>query len=336
MSAAAPAVPRSPRFYALLSIGAALLTILLKGIAWKVTGSVGLLSDAAESLVNLVAAVVALWALTVAARPPDARHSFGYTKAEYFSSGVEGFLIIAAAVGIAVAAWERWQNPRPIEQAWIGVGVSAVASAINGTAAAILLSAGKRLRSITLRADGHHLLTDVWTSAGVILGIALVALTGWQRLDPLIAAAVAANIVWTGWKLVRETSLGLLDSSLPEDERRAVHNALAPFQDEGILFHAILRASPGAVVSSRCTCWCRGTGPCSRAMISARRSRRRCGGNCRARTRSRTSSRSRTRSPSKIRTSTARKGYVRGISASRSFASFARGLSSPNRAESPA
>ena len=245
MSAAAPAAPRSARFYAWLSIAAAVFTIGLKLTAWKVTGSVGMLSDAAESVVNLVAALIALWALTVAERPADARHAFGYTKAEYFSSGVEGFLIIGAAAGIAVAAWERWKNPQPIQDAWLGVGVSLAASAINGWAAAVLLSAGRRLRSITLTADGHHLLTDVWTSAGVILGIVLVALTGWQRLDPLIAAAVAVNIVWTGWRLVRETGLGLLDSALPEDERRAVTEALAPFQDEGILFHAILSRVAG-------------------------------------------------------------------------------------------
>jgi cation diffusion facilitator family transporter len=242
---AAPATPRSARFYAWLSIGAAILTIALKLTAWRLTGSVGMLSDAAESAVNFVAALVALWALTVAERPPDTRHAFGYTKAEYFSSGLEGFLIIAAAAGIVVAAWNRWREPRPIEAPWLGVGVSAAASAINGAVAAALLAAGKRLRSITLRADGHHLLTDVWTSAGVVVGIVLVALTGWHRLDPLIAVAVAVNIVWTGWKLVRETGLGLMDSSLPEDERRAVTDALAPFQEEGILFHAIFSRVAG-------------------------------------------------------------------------------------------
>ena len=239
MSAAAPANPRSPRFYAWLSIAAAILTIGLKLAAWRLTDSVGFLSDAAESVVNLVAALVALWALTLADRPPDSRHAFGYSKAEYFSSGVEGFLIIAAAAGIVVAAWDRWRTPRPIEAPWLGIGISVAASAINGSVAAVLLAAGRRLRSITLKADGHHLLTDVWTSAGVVVGVALVRLTGWQRLDPVIAVAVAVNIVWTGWKLIRETGLGLMDTSLPEDERRAVTDALAPFQEEGILFHAI-------------------------------------------------------------------------------------------------
>jgi cation diffusion facilitator family transporter len=236
---------RSRQFYARLSIGTAVATIGLKLAAWKLTGSVGLLSDAAESVVNLIAAFVALWALAVADRPPDTQHAFGYTKAEYFSSGVEGFLIIAAAIAIVVAAWERWQSPRPIEDAWLGVGVSALASLINGSVGFILLRAGRRLRSITLTADGRHLMTDVWTSAGVIVGIALVALTGWQRLDPLIAAAVALNIVWAGWRLVRETGLGLLDRGLPDDERRLVTEALAPFQEQGILFHAILSRVAG-------------------------------------------------------------------------------------------
>ena len=232
--------PRSPRFYAAVSIAAAVVTIGLKTAAWRVTGSVGLLSDAAESVVNLVAALLAFWVLTVAARPADERHTFGYSKAEYFSSGAEGFLILAAAAGIVWAAWERWRDPKPIADAWVGLTVSAAASIVNGAVAAMLFRAGERLRSITLRADAHHLLTDVWTSVGVIVGVALVALTGWQRLDPLIAAAVAVNIVWTGGKLVRETGLGLLDRALPEAERRAVTEAVAPFQEEqGILFHAI-------------------------------------------------------------------------------------------------
>jgi len=231
--------PRPARSYALLSIGAAIITILMKAAAWKLTGSVGLLSDAAESVVNLAAALIALWALTVAERPPSPTHDWGYSKAEYFSSGAEGFLILAAAAGIAVAAWERWRNPKPIADAWAGIAVAAAASAVNGAVAAVLFRAAARLRSITLRADAHHLMTDVWTSVGVIAGIVLVALTGWQRLDPLIAFAVAVNIVWTGWKLVRETSHGLLDTALPEEDRGRVTEALIPFQEEGILFHAL-------------------------------------------------------------------------------------------------
>ncbi len=235
----------SPRFYAGLSIAAAVVTIALKLAAWRLTGSVGLLSDAAESVVNLAAALIALWALTVAAKPADESHAFGYTKAEYFASGAEGFLILVAAVGIVIEAIRRWQNPQPIAAPWLGIAVSAVASAINGAVAVTLLRAGKRLRSITLRADGQHLLTDVWTSAGVIVGVTAVAATGWLRLDPLIAVAVAVNIVWTGWKLVRETGLGLLDTSLPEDERREVTRALAPFQEQGILFHAVWTRGAG-------------------------------------------------------------------------------------------
>jgi len=234
-----PAPGHPARFYAGLSIAAAVLTIGLKTVAWRLTGSVGFLSDAAESVVNLVAALIALWALTVAVRPPDPTHDFGYSKAEYFASGAEGFLILAAAAGIAIAAWERWQTPAPITDAWLGVAVSVAASAVNGAVAWTLLRAGKRLRSITLRADAHHLLTDVWTSVGVVAGIILVAATGWLRGDPLIAFAVAVNIVWTGWKLVRETGLALLDTALPEDERQSVTAALVPFQEQGILFHAI-------------------------------------------------------------------------------------------------
>ena len=214
-------------------------TIALKSAAWRLTGSVGFLSDAAESVVNLAAALIALWALTVAERPPSPTHDFGYSKAEYFASGAEGFLILAAAAGITIAAWERWRNPAPIRDPWTGIAVAAAASAVNGAVAAVLLRAGTRLRSITLRADAKHLLTDVWTSAGVVAGIVLVALTGWNRLDPLIAAAVAVNIVWTGWRLVRETGMGLLDTAVSESDRRRVAAALSPFQERGILFHAI-------------------------------------------------------------------------------------------------
>ena len=215
------------------------MTIALKTFAWRLTGSVGFLSDAAESVVNLAAALIALWALTVADRPPSPTHDFGYSKAEYFASGAEGFFILAAAAGIVIAAWDRWQKPAPITDPWIGIGVAAAASAVNGAVAVSLRRAGNRLRSITLRADAHHLMTDVWTSAGVVAGIALVALTGWSRLDPLIATAVAANIVRTGWKLVRETGMGLLDTAIPEVDRRRVTAALEPFQAQGILFHAI-------------------------------------------------------------------------------------------------
>jgi len=230
---------RSARSYAALSIATAVVTIVLKGVAWKLTGSVGLFSDAAESLVNLAAAVIAFWALSVAARPPDEGHPHGHSKAEYFASAAEGFLIFAAALWICVAAWGRLQSPQALEGVSIGVAISVAASVINGAVALVLLRAGKRLRSITLRADGQHLLTDVWTSAGVVVAVALVQLTGWLRLDPLIAIAVALNILWTGWKLVRESGLALIDAASPEEEQKLVAEVLSKFQEQGILFHAI-------------------------------------------------------------------------------------------------
>lgn len=229
----------SARFYTLLSIGAALLTIALKGGAYFLTGSVGLLSDAAESCVNLVAAIVATWAVTFAAKPPDEDHEFGHYKAEYFSSGVEGALILLAAGSIAIAAWERLLHPQPLEQIGIGLELSLVATAINGGLAWAMFRASKRLRSITLQADAHHLLTDVWTSVGVVLGLILVPLTGWLILDPIIAFIVAANIIWVGVRLLRETGLGLLDTALPIAERRVVTDILTAYEAQGIQFHAL-------------------------------------------------------------------------------------------------
>lgn len=230
---------RSARSYAALSIATAVATITLKIAAWKMTGSVGLLSDAAESVVNLVAAVIAFWALSVAARPPDEGHPHGHTKAEYFASAAEGFLIFAAAVWICVAAWGRLKAPQPLERVSMGLAVSLAATALNGAVAAILLAAGRRLHSITLRADGRHLLTDVWTSIGVVVALILVRWTGWLRLDPLIAIAVAINILWAGWRLIRESGLALIDAALPDDEQHHVAEALSSFQAKGILFHAI-------------------------------------------------------------------------------------------------
>jgi len=229
----------SARFYTLLSIAAAILTIALKAGAYFLTGSVGLLSDAAESCVNLVAAIVATWAVTFAAKPPDEEHEFGHYKAEYFSSGVEGALILVAAGSIAIAAWNRLLHPQPLEQISIGLGLSLIATAVNGVLAWAMLRASKRLRSITLRADAHHLFTDVWTSVGVVLGLILVPLTGWILLDPIIAFVVAANIIWTGVKLLRETGLGLLDTEMPVSERRIVTDVLANYDAQGIQFHAL-------------------------------------------------------------------------------------------------
>jgi cation diffusion facilitator family transporter len=192
-----------------------------------------------ESVVNLVAAIFAVWALTYAAKPPDEEHVFGHSKAEYFSSGFEGALILVAAVSIAIAAIPRLIHPEPLEQVSIGLLLSIIASAINGGVALILLKAGKRLHSITLRADAHHLLTDVWTSVGVVLGLLLVSVTGWLILDPLIAILVAINIVWTGVKLIQESSSALLDASIPLQERQMIDELLSAYDRQQVQFHAI-------------------------------------------------------------------------------------------------
>lgn len=230
---------RSARFYAFLSLGTAIVIIGLKFTAFWVTGSVGLLSDAVESIANLVAAGVALWALTLAARPPDVGHPFGHSKAEYFSSALEGILILVAAGGIAVTAGGRLFNPAPLEQIDVGLGFSLVATVINASVAWVLLQASRRLRSITLRADAYHLLTDVWTSIGVLLGIVVVKLTGWLILDPIIALLVAANIVWTGIQLIRETGSSLLDAALPDDVQETITLVLNDYRTQGVEFHAL-------------------------------------------------------------------------------------------------
>jgi cation diffusion facilitator family transporter len=225
--------------FAWLSIAAAVATMALKSVAWWLTGSVGLLSDALESGVNLGAAVMALVMLTVAARPPDEAHAYGYSKAEYFSSAFEGALIALAAVLIAWTAVERLLAPRPLAQVGMGLAVSVAASAINFGVARVLARAGREHRSIALEADAKHLMTDVWTSAGVVVGVAAVAATGWLRLDPAIALAVAAHILWEGYKLVRRSALGLLDSALPDADRQAIEAVLMAFRARGIGFHAV-------------------------------------------------------------------------------------------------
>jgi cation diffusion facilitator family transporter len=225
--------------YAWLSIAAALATIALKSLAWFLTGSVGLLSDAMESLVNLAAALMALSMLIVAARPADEEHPYGHSKAEYFASGVEGILILVAAVSIGVAAVGRLLYPRPLEMAGIGLVVSAFASLINLAVARILLHVGKKSNSITLEADAHHLMTDVWTSAAVIAGVGAVAVTGWLSLDPLVALVVAANIVRTGVHLMRRSVAGLMDTALPPQEREKLLQVFQKYQEQGIRFHAL-------------------------------------------------------------------------------------------------
>jgi cation diffusion facilitator family transporter len=237
--------PKSLKRYAWLSIAAALSTILLKGIAWRLTDSVGLLSDAIESFVNLAGAFMALAMLSVAARPADDSHAYGHTKAEYFSSAFEGFLILAAAVWIGVEAVGRVLNARPIQAAGIGLGVAVLATIVNFATARILMTVGRNSRSITLEADARHLLTDVWTSIGVIAGVALVWLTGWLWLDPTIALLVAANIVWTGWHLMRRSAAGLMDASLPDTELRQIEAVLASYRQRGLEFHALRTRQAG-------------------------------------------------------------------------------------------
>ncbi|WP_013324012.1 cation diffusion facilitator family transporter [Gloeothece verrucosa] len=236
---------KSARFYTLISIGAALATIALKFGAYWFTGSVGLLSDALESGINLIAALFAFWALSLAAKPPDFEHPFGHSKAEYFSSGLESALIVVAALSISVAACERLFNLQPLEQIGIGLGLSLIATAINAAVAWVLLRAGKRLNSITLRADAHHILTDVWTSVGVVIGILLVKLTGWLIIDPIIALLVAANIIFTGVKLLRETASALLDHSLSREDLRKITDIFMVYENDEIQFQELRTRQAG-------------------------------------------------------------------------------------------
>lgn len=238
-SASAVAGFRAPRTYMLVSIGAAIATMILKLWAWRLTGSVGLFSDALESLVNLAAALGAYWALSLAAKPPDRRHNYGHFKAEYFSSGLESALILVAALAILQAAWGRLQEPQPLLQIDLGVVLSLAATALNGLVALLLLRASRRFDSITLRADAQHLLTDVWTSIGVVLSLLLVPLTGLTWLDPVVAILVALNILGTGWQLLRETGSGLMDRSLPEAEQQVLEDLLASRSTPELRFHAL-------------------------------------------------------------------------------------------------
>jgi cation diffusion facilitator family transporter len=233
--------------YAWFSVAAALATIALKTLAWQVTGSVGMLSDALESLINLAAALLALSMLRLAASPPDAAHPYGRYKAEYFASGAEGALIVFAAVSIAFAAVPRLASPQPIEAPLLGIAFSAAATAINLGGGLLLISVGRRLHSIALEADGHHLMSDVWTSVGVIAGVALVAATGWLILDPLIALAVAVRIVFTGFMLMRRSFAGLLDAAIPQAERAEIEKIFTEYRRRyGVEFHALLTRQAGA------------------------------------------------------------------------------------------
>ena len=232
--------------FAWLSIGAALMTITLKAGAYLLTGSVGLLSDALESGINLVAGVVALGALALAARPPDDEHNYGHDKAEYFASGVEGALILIAAIGIIMTSTPRLFSPEPLEQVGVGLAISTLASGINLATALVLRRAGRVYRSIVLEADSRHLMSDVWTSVGVIAAVGLVALTGWLWLDAVIALLVALNIIRSGWSLVRRAFLGLMDSALSADEVNALEAILNRHIGRGIDWHALRTRRSGS------------------------------------------------------------------------------------------
>jgi len=233
--------------YAWLSVGAALATIAVKTLAWWLTGSVGLLSDALESVVNLAAALLALSMLRLAAAPPDENYPHGLSKAEYFSAGIEGALIVVAAAGIVWTAVPRLLAPQALEMAFAGLTLTVIATAINYSVALVLLRAGRQHSSITLEADGRHLMTDVWTSGGVIAGVALVYVTGWLRLDALVALAVSVHILWTGFGLVRRSVRGLLDPAISAEEQAEVTRLIDEYSRRyGVSFHALRTRQAGA------------------------------------------------------------------------------------------
>jgi len=235
------------RKYAWLAIATAILTVLLKGGAWAITGSVGLLSDAAESMVNLVAAIVALVSLTIAARPADDDHHFGHTKAEYFSAALEGIMVFVAAASIIYLGVERLLNPRPLQSLGLGLAISMVAAVLNGVVGRILIRVGTRHRSITLRADGKHLMTDVYTSVGVVVGLGLAWITGWNWVDPVIAILVGVNILVTGYRLISESTAGLMDASLSPEDNARIQAILDAHAEPGrIGFHAVRTRESGA------------------------------------------------------------------------------------------
>jgi cation diffusion facilitator family transporter len=229
-----------------LSIAVALATIALKTGAWWVSGSVSLLSDALESLVNLAGAMFALAMVTVAARPPDAGHPYGHHKAEYFSSGFEGVLILAAALGIAWAAVDRWRHPEPLQAVGLGIALSVISSALNGWLAWSMFRKAREVRSPALEGDARHLITDVWTSAGVVLGLAGVLATGWLWLDPLLALVVAANIAREGVALMRRSADGLLDPAVEPETRAQIDAVLAGFAHPTIRFDHVSTRRAGS------------------------------------------------------------------------------------------
>ncbi len=233
--------------YAWLSIAAAILTISLKTAAYFYTGSVGLLSDALESVINLIAAIIALLMIKIAVQPPDDDHAFGHDKAEYFASGIEGTLIFLAAGGIIYTAIPRLLAPQPIENIGIGLVVSVAASIVNLVVGILLIKIGKQNHSIVLEADGRHLMTDVWTSVGVILGVLAVSFTGWLVLDAIIALIVALNIVWTGFQLIKRSALGLMDTAVASETSEKIVEILDGYvEKQGIDYHALRTRQSGA------------------------------------------------------------------------------------------
>lgn len=236
---------KSLKKFLYLSIAAAVATILLKFTAYLLTDSVGLFSDALESCVNLIAAVVALFMITLAEKPADEEHAFGHNKAEYFSSAIEGGLIVLAAFSIIWSAVPRLIHPQPLENVGIGLLVAVGASGINLAVGLILVNNGRKNNSITLEADGKHLMTDVYTSIGVLIGIGLVKISGWLILDGIVAIAVALNILWTGYKLMHRSALGLLDSGIPADERARIIDVLQPLRDQNLDYHSLLTRQAG-------------------------------------------------------------------------------------------
>jgi cation diffusion facilitator family transporter len=231
--------------FAWMSIVVSVVVFGMKMAAWWATGSVGLLSDALESTVNIVAAVVALFALRTAMKPADKLHHFGRGKAEYFSASIEGFMILLAALIIVYTAVERIITPRELEQIGWGLTISTVAALINGGAALILLRAGKLHRSPVLVADGKHLMTDVWTSAGVIVGVGLVVVTGWNRLDGIVALAVGLNIIVTGVNLLRSSTAGLMDKALSDEDHLKIVKVLTKYESDEVKFHELQTREAG-------------------------------------------------------------------------------------------
>lgn len=232
--------------YAWLSLATAIITIVLKTSAYLITGSVGLLSDALESGVNLAAAIVALVALTIAARPPDEEHAYGHSKVEYLSSGLEGAMIVVAGLMIIASALERLIHPQPLQRLDVGLGVSLIAAILNLATALILRRAGNEYDSATLQADARHLLTDVWTTGGVLLSVAGVAITGWELLDPLIAILVAFQIMRAGYQLLRGSALGLMDTALPDEEQERIVTILEKHLEDGVQYHALRSRKSGS------------------------------------------------------------------------------------------